>query len=104
MKLCIQNDVLYLDNFFFCFVSTEDGKLKPGAYTVEVKHSEEHECPMVHADGFGWIGAQRGVSATLSRVRRREDVIPCGLMTARLINAIDACTDVGGRVTLEVVR
>lgn len=104
MKLCIENDTLYLDNFFFCFVSPADGSLKPGIYPIEVRHSHTHGEDLVHADGLGWIGAQRGVVAVLGRMRKANNVVdPCGLMSARLINAIDTCADVGERVTLEVV-
>lgn len=104
MKLEATQGILYLNNMQFCYIGPANGRtdLPTGSFTVEARFSHAHGDDMVHADGFGWVGATRGCDAVLGRIRTNAGVDPCQLTAGRLLAAVETAGDRGERTTLVI--
>lgn len=104
MILGIKDGALYVDNVKFCLTEAGNGRsnFKSGRWSLEVKRSTKHQCSMLHAEGFGWIGARPDADAVLGHVRGRGTLLSDVLAEERLrIDVIDAL-NAGKEVILEV--
>ena len=105
MKLHAENGILYAGGYMFCRIGAGNGRsnLPLGIYEVEVLTATEHgSIPMAYADGLGWLGGVAGCDAVLGRVVGSNGLIPCLSTQRRLVSLVEAASDAGERVTLEV--
>ena len=106
MKLVIQGNRLYADNYILSHCEVEDGhRDKSFSGTAEPRYSHAVGRELLHVDGLGWLGAAPECAIRVGRVvRSGGEVIPCQLTEARLIGLANYATEQGKRITLEIER
>ena len=104
MKLSIQGNRLYADNYILSHCEVEDGhRDKSFSGEVSTAYSHYHSRNLPKVDGLGWVGADHKVSVVLGRVVKSDgEVIPCQLTEARLMGILERNEEMGGRATLEI--
>ena len=104
MKLTIQGNRLYVDNFMFSYVEVKDGHGdKPFNGEVEPRYSHHAGRELLHVDGFGWLGADSQCAIRVGRVVRSDgEVMQCVVTEARLMGVANYATEQGKRITLEI--
>lgn len=106
MKLTIQGNRLYADNYILSHCEVKDGhRDKSFSGTAEPRYSHAVGRELLHADGLGWVGADSGCAIVVGRVVRSDgEVMPCLVTEARLIGVANYATEQGKRITLEIEK
>ena len=106
MKLSIQGNRLYADNYILSHCEVEDGhRDKSFSGTAEPRYSHAVGRELLHVDGLGWMGAAPECAIRVGRVVTGDgSVIPCQLTEARLMGMANYATEQGKRITLEIER
>ena len=106
MKIAIQGNRLYVDNYHFSHCEVKDGNgHKPFSGEAEPRYSHAHGEELIHVNGLGWLGGQPSCNVVLGRVVQGDgSVIPCRVTEARLMGIANYATENGKRITLEIER
>ena len=106
MKLSIQGNRLYADNYILSHCEVEDGhRDKSFSGTAEPRYSHAVGRELLHVDGLGWMGAAPECSIRVGRVVRSDgSVMPCLVTEARLIGLANYATENGKKITLEITQ
>ena len=107
MKLSFEHGKLYIDNVKFSKyeVAPNGSKdLQPGSYEVEAEARYAHAYGKVlpYIDGIGWIGTSPDCAIVIGQVLGKHGVIPDQHLVNVLVHAIEAESDLGYKVLVEV--
>ena len=106
MKLVIQGNRLYADNYILSHCEVEDGhRDKSFSGTAEPRYSHVVGRELLHVDGLGWMGAAPECAIRVGRVVTSDgSVMACQLTEARLMGMANYATEQGKKITLEIER
>ena len=106
MKLVIQGNRLYADNYILSHCEVEDGhRDKSFSGTAEPRYSHAVGRELLHVDGLGWLGADPQCAIRVGRVVRSDgSVMPCSVTEARLMGVANWTAEQGKRITLEIEK
>jgi hypothetical protein len=104
MKLSIQGNRLYADNYILSHVELDDGHRNQSfSGTAEPRYSHAAGRELLHIDGLGWMGAAPECAIRVGRVVTGDgSVMPCQLTEARLLGMANYATEQGKKITLEI--
>ena len=105
MKLTIQGNRLYADNYILSHCEVEDGhRDKSFSGTAEPRYSHAVGRELLHVDGLGWMGAAPECAIRVGRVvTGNGSVMACQLTEARLMGMVSFNEEKGGKTTLEII-
>ena len=106
MKLSIQGNRLYADNYILSHCEVKDGhRDKSFSGTAEPRYSHAVGRELLHVDGLGWIGTAPECAIRVGRVVRSDgEVMPCVVTEARILGMANYATEQGKKITLEIEK
>lgn len=106
MKLTIQGNRLYADNYILSHCEVKDGhRDKSFSGEVEPRYAHSVGRELLHVDGLGWLGAAPECAIHVGRVVRSDgSVMPCSVTEARILGMANYAVEQGKRITLEIEK
>lgn len=106
MKLTIQGNRLYADNYILSHCEVKDGNGNESfSGTAEPRYSHVVGRELLHVDGLGWMGAAPECAIRVGRVVTGDgSVMPCQLTEARILDMANYAVEQGKRITLEIEK